>query len=168
VIGNSDSSDYGPVEKLSHGEFKLEPVDPKTFATRLRRVDVTPFDTMLFKGIISDLQHSASESLCLDLWQARMLGPSGSNFDRSIGGDGRWASARQADRFHAVIDALRCVSSQAGKASERWLLKVAIDLVMPSSKKEVGAVKAGLSELIKHYEKRFTSYRLPSSMRLAS
>jgi hypothetical protein len=164
----SDASDLGTVEMLSHGQYQLEPVSPNSFTTRLRRVDVTPFDTLLSKDLISDLEHSAAESLCADLWGAQMLGARGSNYERSMGGDGLRASARQAERMHAVIDALRWVSSQAGHSSKRWLLLVAIDHVMPLSREEVGVVKAGLSVLVVHYEKKIHSLRVPSSMRMAS
>ena len=170
--GNSrKSSDFGPDEKLRHGLYSLEPVDPNTFRTRLRRLDDTPFDALFVKGLITDIQHSAAETFFSDLWAARMLGPSGSNYNRSIGGNAGSASARQLDKFNQVIDALRKVRTAAGRASERLIMSAALDHLSPTQATHVVLLRSGLDALVIFYESgrgKFVRPPLPGAIRLAS
>jgi hypothetical protein len=169
--GNSKkSSDFGPEEKLEHGLYGLETVDPNSFRTRLRRLDDTPFDGLFVQGLITDIQHSAAETFFSDLWAARMLGPSGSNYNRSIGGNAGTASARQLDKLNQVIDALRKVRAAAGRASERLIMSAAIDRLSPTRKTQVALMRSGLDALVLFYESgrgKFVRPPLPVAIRLA-
>ena len=164
--GNSkETSDYGPVERLAHGEYRLEQISPRSFQTRLRRVDATPFDVLLLDGSITDVQHSAAESFCATVWRARMLGPRGSNYERSGSGGVRGGSARQLAAFDRVIDALKVVCRQAGKDSERVLMAAALDAALPG--KHRGLLVDALDALVIFYTEKFVRSPLPASLRLA-
>jgi hypothetical protein len=164
--GNSNkTSDYGPAERLTHGEYRLEQISPRSFQTRLRRVDGTPFDVLLLDGSISDVQHSAAESFCAMVWRARMIGPRGSNYERSGSGGVRGGSSRQLDQFNKVIDALRVVRRQAGRNSERLLMSAALDDVLPE--KHRGLLIRALDALVNFYTQKFARSPLPASLRLA-
>lgn len=162
--GTSSSSDFGPPEKLNHGDYRLEPISPKAFQVRLRRIDSTPFDGLLRDSHISDIQHSAGESFCAILWRARMLGPSGSNYERSSGGV-KTGSASQLNSFHKVLDALGAVRRQAGRECERVLMAAALDNHLPLNKR--GQLIEALDALITHYTDRLVRPPLPASLRLA-
>ena len=163
--GTSESSDYGPPERLEHGQYRLEPTGPKGFQTRLRRVDSTPFDVLLLDGTISDVQHSAAESFCASVWRARMIGPRGSNYERSGSGGVRAGSSHHLDQFDKVIDALTVVRKQVGRDSERLLMSAAIDGLLP--RKHRGLLIDALDALVNFYTQKFVRPPLPATLRLA-
>jgi hypothetical protein len=163
--GTSSPSDFGPPEKLRHGEYRLEPVSPKAFQVRLRRLDSTPFDGMLRDNHISDVQHSAAESFCAIMWRARMLGPSGSNYERSGSVSVGAASTGQLNSFHKVLDALGAVRREAGRECERVLVSAAIDNHLPPNKRD--QLVQALDALLTHYTDKMVRPPLPTSLRLA-
>ena len=163
--GSSKTSDYGPAERLTHGEYRLEQISPRSFQTRLRRVDDTPFDVLLLDGSISDIQHSAAESFCGMVWRARMIGPRGSNYERSGSGGVRAGSSHHLEQFDKVIDALTVVRKQVGRDSERLLMSAALDDVLPE--KHRGLLICALDALVIFYTQKFARSPLPASLRLA-
>lgn len=142
-------SDHGTNERRSHNLTRLEAVDVGTNSTRLRVLDGTELDRLLYTGLISSDQHWAGSKLEQAVVQAGGIKGCLANVERTSGGGG--GEDRKVGAIWRVARAVRSVEQREGKKASRLLLDLAMNLVSGIPQGQLPRLRLCLDALAYHY-----------------
>ena len=127
--------------------MRMELIDPRTRATRIRITDGCELDRLLFGDLITADQHWAGGKLAEAVVRAGGTKSCLANIERTSGGRG---SDRRIGAVWRVARAMRSVERREGKRASRLLLDVAMDLIK-IRKAEAPLIRSCLDALGHHY-----------------
>ena len=140
-------TDHGPDERRAHNATRVELIDPRTRATRIRITDGCELDRLLFEDMITADQHWAGGKLAEAVGRAGGTKSCLANIEKTSGGGLR---DRNLGAVWRVARAMRSVERREGKQGSRMLLDLVLDLIKI---REVQAplIRSCLDALGSHY-----------------
>jgi len=140
-------TDHGPDERRAHNTTRVELIDPRTRATRIRITDGCELDRLLFEDMITEDQHWAGGKLAEAVVRAGGTKSCLANIERTSGGKG---NDRRVGAVWRVARAVRSVERREGKQASRLLLDLALDLIK-IREAEAPLIRSCLDTLGNHY-----------------
>ena len=140
-------TDHGPDERRAHNATRVELIDPRTRATRIRITDGCELDRLLFEDMITADQHWAGGKLAEAVVRAGGTKSCLANIERTSGGKG---NDRRVGAVWRVARAVRSVERREGKQASRMLLDLALDLIK-IREAQAPLIRSCLDALGNHY-----------------
>lgn len=142
-------SDLGTPERAKRNRLKAE-LTGKGYAVRMRVVDGSELDKLLYSGKLSDLEHSACTAFACDCHAARLLGVKTARFEvESV--QTRTVPERIAYAFRKVNEAIRAMDTAVGvRPRQMFVALVLEDRAIPEEK--MPQLKAAITALEKFYD----------------
>ena len=140
-------TDHGPDERRAHNTTRVELIDPRTRATRIRITDGCELDRLLFEDMITEDQHWAGGKLAEAVVRAGGTKSCLANIERTSGGRG---NDRRVGAVWRVARAMRSVERREGKQASRLLLDLALDLIK-IREAQAPLIRSCLDTLGNHY-----------------
>ena len=140
-------TDHGPDERRAHNATRVELIDPRTRATRIRITDGCELDRLLFEDMITADQHWAGGKLAEAVGRAGGTKSCLANIEKTSGGGLR---DRNLGAVWRVARAMRSVERREGKQGSRMLLDLVLALIKIRAA-QAPLIRSCLDALGNHY-----------------
>ena len=141
-------------ERASHGKFRIEKTG--NFRLRVRNIDTSPLDSLFYRGVIGQDEHTAGGRFAQDCLMARMLAPPALNLESTT--KTRWSDIpdRVGNAIGRINRAMLYVTHKCGRSSEQLIIDLIVREKIP---KDIKALRSALDALSAFYyqpKRRYT------------